>query len=147
MSLLTWVCLVVVGFVACAEFGSFAFVHPVIRRLPDREQVAFERGLLRTFGRVMPVGMTVTPVLLASWAAGATGLPRGLALAAAGLTTLALGTTIAVNVGINRATGNWDPQHPPADWRSVRRRWDRFQGVRSWLLLGGFVLLSGAIAW
>ena len=29
---------VVTGFTACAEFGSYAFVHPVLRRLPAEYQ-------------------------------------------------------------------------------------------------------------
>jgi hypothetical protein len=34
MDVLGFPALVVGGFTACAEFGSYAFVHPVIRRLP-----------------------------------------------------------------------------------------------------------------
>jgi len=49
-----------------------------------------------------------------------------------------------VNVPINSATGRWDAHHPPADWEHTRARWERFQGVRSWLLLPGFVLVRAA---
>ena len=143
---LTFAVIAVVGFTACAEFGSYAFVHPVIRRLPAVEQVAFEKGLLRTFGAVMPLLMTATPVLAGSWAATHDGPARLIAGAAAALTTIALITTTAVNVGINRATGHWDPADPPQDWQQTRRRWDRFQGIRSWLLLLGFVTLAAAVA-
>ena len=146
MDLLAFATLSVIGFTACAEFGSYAFVHPVIRRLPAVEQVAFEKGLLRTFGRVMPVLMTLTPILAGSWAATQDGSARILVGAAAALTTAGLITTIAVNVGINRATGHWDPADPPRNWQQIRRRWDRFQGLRSWLLLLGFVAVAGAAA-
>ena len=40
--------LVVTGFTSCAEFGSYAFVYPVIRRLPPEHHVFVEKGLLRT---------------------------------------------------------------------------------------------------
>ncbi len=60
VDVLGFVVLVVVGFTACAEFGSYAFVHPVIRQLPPEHHVAIEKGLLRTFGRVMP------PLMVAS---------------------------------------------------------------------------------
>ena len=66
MQLAEFVALVVIGFVACAEFGSYAFVHPVIRRLPSAHHIRVEQGLLRTFGRVMPVGMPLS-LLLALW--------------------------------------------------------------------------------
>ena len=48
----------VTGFVGSAEFGSAVLVHPVIRRLKTDDQLIMEQGLLKTFGRVMPVGMT-----------------------------------------------------------------------------------------
>jgi hypothetical protein len=54
MDVLGFVTLSVTGFAACAEFGSYAFVHQVIRRLPRDHHVTVEKGLLRTFGRVMP---------------------------------------------------------------------------------------------
>jgi len=41
----------VTGFAACAEFGSYAFVHPLIRRLPRDHHVTVEKGLLRTARR------------------------------------------------------------------------------------------------
>lgn len=146
VNILEWIVISVVGFVACAEFGSYAFVHPVIRQLPVREQLRFEKGLLRTFGRVMPVGMTVVPVLLGIWSAGLSGTAHTLGVTATVAALVALLTTIAVNVGINRATGHWDLDNPPADWRATRRKWDMFQGVRSWLLLGAFSLMAAAAA-
>src|SRR5260370_12242786 len=62
-AVLDFVTLAFTGFIACAEFGSYAFVHPVIRNLPPTEHIQVEQGLLRTFGRVMPVGMTLCLVL------------------------------------------------------------------------------------
>jgi len=63
MDVLGFATLSVTGFAACAESGSYAFVHPVIRRLPRDHHVTVEKGLLRTFGRVMPVLMTLCVVL------------------------------------------------------------------------------------
>lgn len=144
MSVFAFIVVVVTGFVGAAEFGSWAFVHPVIRRLPQREQVAFEKGLLTTFGRVMPIGMTLVPVLLVSWGFQLEGTARVVALSGGVIGLVALGVTIAVNVGINQATGHWDPDAPPAQWRETRRRWDRAQGVRSSLQLVAFVLAAAA---
>lgn len=144
--LVEFVALVVVGFTACAEIGSFLFVHPVIRTLPPRYQVGFEKGLLKTFGRAMPLLMTMTPILLGSQAAQLDGAARTLGLMAMVATVLALISTIAVNVGINQATGHWDPGNPPPNWVAIRRRWDRWQGIRASLLMVGFVLLAAASA-
>lgn len=143
MSWLFLATLVVTGFVACAEFGSYALVHPVIRRLPATAHLAVEQGLLRTFGRVMPIGMTLSVLLAVTEAMsggdGDGGQPwRWLAAAAF---ALALTSTVIFNVPINLATGKWDAENPPPDWKQTRDKWEFFQGLRSWLLLIGFVLV------
>jgi hypothetical protein len=148
MDVLGFAVLAVGGFTACAEFGSYAFVHPVIRRLPAVYHIEVEQGLLKTFGRVMPVLMTATLALgvaSASSASPAAG-PTGWRWAAAAAYIAALTSTVIFNVPVNLATGRWDPQHPPDDWKQVRNRWDFFQGVRSWLLLIGFVLTCAGFA-
>ncbi len=136
--------LVVTGFVACAEFGSFAFVHPVIRRLPPTEHLQVEQGLLKTFGRVMPVGMTLCVVLAVSAATGADGDGRLWHWLAAASFVAALASTVVFNVPINLATGRWDADNPPPDWKQTRDKWEFFQGLRSYLLLLGFVLVCVA---
>src|SRR5258708_4569840 len=148
MDILGFVALVITGFTACAEFGSYAFVHPVLRTLPSEQRVRAEQGLLKTFGRVMPVLMTLCVVLTIAYAVqlnGQLGLAHTVRWLAAGAFTLALISTLIFNVPINLATGRWDPTHPPSDWKQVRTRWEVFQGVRSWLLLIGFVLLTLAL--
>ena len=148
MDILGFVSLVITGFTACAEFGSYAFVHPVIRELPTEQHVQVERGLLKTFGRIMPVFMTLCVILAVAYAIQMNdqqSLARSVRWAAAAAFTLALISTIIFNVPINLATGRWDPKNPPSDWKQVRTRWELFQGVRSWLLLIGFVLLSLAL--
>jgi uncharacterized membrane protein len=143
------IALIVTGFTACAEFGSYAFVHPVVRRLPANYHIQVEQGLLKTFGRVMPVLMTLCSVIGVSylvyvWSLGA----REQLLAA--LSAISFGasivSTIIFNVPINLATGRWDAEHPPQDWEKTRNKWEFFQGVRSWLLLIGFVFLAATIA-
>ena len=139
-----FVALVVTGFTACAEFGSYAFVHPVLRQLPRNYHLQVEQGLLRTFGRVMPVLMTLSVVLAVSYAIHMRDQPdpaRWIFWAAAVSFGAALVSTIVFNVPINAATGRWDSENPPPDWKETRNRWEFFQGVRSWLLLLGFVLL------
>ena len=148
MDILGFVSLVMTGFTACAEFGSYAFVHPVMRELPGEQHVQVERGLLKTFGRIMPVFMTLCVILAVAYAIQMNdqqSLARSVRWAAAAAFTLALISTIIFNVPINLATGRWDPKNPPSDWKQVRSRWEFFQGVRSWLLLIGFVLLSLAL--
>lgn len=142
MNVLDLVTVAVTGFVACAEFGSYAFVHPVLRHLPRRERIVVEQGLLTTFGRVMPLGMILCVVLGISSAVADGSL---LAWLTAASFVLAVTTTVIVNVPINIATGRWDPDDPPRDWERTRTRWERFQGIRSWLLLIGFALACATV--
>lgn len=149
MDYLALAVLAVGGFTACAEFGSYAFVHPVVRRLPAEHHIMVEKGLLRTFGRVMPVLMTLTPVLAVIVALGGDDTPAGPAVwrwLAAAAYVAALISTLIFNVPTNLATGRWDPQRPPEDWKRTRDRWELFQGVRSWLLLIGFLLSCAGFA-
>ena len=148
MDILGFLALSVTGFASCAEFGSYAFVHPVIRRLPREHHVFVEQGLLRTFGRVMPVLMTLCVVLSVSYAVqmnAVEGAARIVRWASAVSFIAALVSTLVFNVPINRATGQWSAENPPEDWKRVRNRWEFFQGLRSWLLLLGFLLLCLAM--
>lgn len=138
MDLLLLSLLLVTGFVGCAEFASVALVHPVVRRLPLESQVVMEKGLLGTFGRVMPVGMTAAPIL-AGFAVAHLG-NVWLVLAAAVL-TVALVVTVLGNVPINLWTGRIPGSEAPPGFRSKRRRWDIFQAGRGSLQLIGFVLV------
>ncbi|MGP6174178.1 DUF1772 domain-containing protein [Corynebacterium sp. A21] len=130
--------LLTTGFVGCAEFASVALVHPVIRRLSLPEQLIMEKGLLRTYGRVMPIGMTTAAVLagLAAWREGPVAFQ-----AAAFVLTVALIVTILGNVPINRWTGRLGSNTPPAEFEMIRRRWDLFQAIRGSLQLIGFILV------
>lgn len=115
----------------------------MIRRLPPRHHLQVEQGLLRTFGRFMPVAMPLSAVLGVLRAVHGPG-PAWLTWSAAVALVVSVITTVVVNVGINLATGRWDPEDPPEDWRRTRERWELWQGVRSWLLLAGFLLLCAA---
>ncbi len=58
--------LIVSGWVAGAESGSWACVHPVINNLQPEQQIIFQKGLLKTFGRIMPVMMPLNLILAIS---------------------------------------------------------------------------------
>lgn len=143
--LLVAAALLLPGFTACAEFGSYAFVHPVIRRLPTEHHVAVEKGLVRTFGRFMPVAMPLSLAVVIGWASlSGEGV---LAWVAVGLWSLGLVTTIAVNVGINARTARIGTgEMSAAAWLAMRARWEIFQGVRSWAFLLAFILVCMATA-
>ena len=143
MDILLVLTLAVTGFVGCGEFASVALVHPVIRTLPEDSQLLMERGLLRTFGRVMPVGMTAAPVLAGLSAAQTQNPWYG---TAAVVLTVALVVTIVGNVPINLRTGGIRQSTAPEWFIPMRRRWDVFQVIRGSLQLLGFLLVCVAVA-
>jgi uncharacterized membrane protein len=148
MDSVAFVALIITGFTSCAEFGLYAFVHPVIRRLPQEHHIRVEQGLLKTFGRAMPVLMTLCPILAVSYAIrlnSVEGTARAFRWASAAAFIAALVSTIIFNVPINLATGKWNSDNPPENWKATRNRWEFFQALRSWLLLIGFVLLCLAV--
>jgi Domain of unknown function (DUF1772). len=142
MSWLETAAILVIGFVGSAEFGSAALVHPVIRTLDADDQLVFEKGLLRTFGRIMPVGMTAAAALAI---AVAIATPTAWVIAAAVSLGVALAVTIVGNVPINLRTGRISQAAAPEGFIAMRRRWDVFQLVRGSLQLLGFVLITVGI--
>jgi Domain of unknown function (DUF1772) len=149
MDYTTFGILTLTGFTACAEFGSYAFVHPVLRNLPPKYHIQVERGFLRTFGRVMPVLMTlcvIAPIAYALHYSGTNEPVKFTRWIAAAFFTAALTFTAIFNVPINLATGKWDPDDPPKNWKQIRNKWERFQGIRSWFLLLGFIAICVAVS-
>lgn len=150
MSVVLEICsTLVVGWVAGAESASWSCVQPLVGRLPYEQQIAMEKGMLRTFGRIMPILMPLSAILAVATAIDSRGGDAGalwLRIAAAACVGAATISTVVVNVPINTRTGRWRSVDDQAEWTRMRTRWHVFQGVRSILLLAAFVLLVIAVA-
>ena len=97
----------------------------------------------------MPVLMTlcvIVPIAYALHYAGPSGSVKLTRWVAAAFFAAALTFTVILNVPINLATGKWDPNNPPTKWKEIRNKWERAQGVRSWLLLLGFLSVCAAVS-
>jgi uncharacterized membrane protein len=137
--------LLVVGFVAGAELGSWCCVQPVVARLPYEQFVATEQAMLRTFGRIMPLLMPLSGVLaiaLIVMSRGESRLVFWLRVAAAICLAVTVVTTLTVNVPINTRTANWQLESDVFEWQQMRQRWHAFQGVRGGLFGCAFTLLT-----
>ncbi len=60
------------------------------------------------------------------------------------LLVLVFATSLAVNLPINGDQAGWSVQNPPADWASVRDRWQLAHLVRTAAALLAFASLIGA---
>ena len=137
--------LLVVGWVAGAELGSWCCVQPVVARLPYEQYVAAEQGMLRTFGRVMPRLMPLSVVLAIALATVSWSERPGilwLRMAAAICLAITVATTLMVNVPINTRTAGWRVTGDASEWRAMRDRWHAFQGIRGALFGLAFLLLA-----
>lgn len=149
MNYVTFGILVLTGFTACAEFGSYAFVHPTLRNLPPKYHIQVERGLLRTFGRVMPVLMTLCVIAPIGYALHHSGTSEPVRLTrwiAAACFVAALTSTAIFNVPINLATGKWDPEKSTSELEGNSKQMGNLPG-RSIVVpaLGVFIYLRGSL--
>lgn len=134
------------GWLAGAESASWALLQPVVARLDDTPQIQMQQGMLRTFGRVMPILLPLTSVLIVLTAVLApAGPPRVLWVVAAVAAAALIAFTLTVNVPINKRTLTWDAEQPPEGWRADRHRWHTYQGVRAVLLAVWFLCAVGAV--
>ena len=148
LDILGFFTILIAGFTACAEFTSFALVHPVIRQLPQKHHIRFEQGSLKTYGLIMPVFMPLSVIFTLSYAIFAKefgGIDLISRFSSAGMFILATIITIRYNVPINKKIKDWDAANPPTDWKQIRKRWMFYQSIRSWLLLLGFMLLCFSV--
>lgn len=137
--------LLLVGWIAGAELGSWCCVQPVVARLPYEQFVAAEQGMLRSFGRLMPVLMPLSGILAVALIFVSRGDARvvfWLRVAAALCIAVTVVTTLLVNVPINTQTEGWQLTNDPSAWEQMRHRWHFFQGVRGALFAAAFVLLA-----
>jgi hypothetical protein len=145
-TVLSTLVLLLSGWLAGAESASWALLQPVVARLEDTPQIRMQQGMLRTFGRVMPILLPLTAVLIVATALVAPdGAPRVLWVVAAVAAAMLIAFTLAVNVPINKRTLTWDAEHPPEGWRADRRRWHTYQGVRALLLAVWFLCAVTAV--
>jgi Domain of unknown function (DUF1772) len=142
---LSTIVLVLSGWLAGAESASWALVQPVVARLDDTPQIRMQQGMLRTFGRVMPILLPLTAVLILATAIVSPSAPVQVVwvIAAAAAAVLII-FTLAINVPINKRTQSWDADHPPENWQQERTRWHTYQGVRAVLLAVWFLCAVAA---
>ncbi len=101
--------------------------------------------MLKSFGRVMPVIMPLSGVLVIMLAIFSRNDPRvvmWLRIIAAICIAITIVTTLTINVPINNLTAKWQIADNFEKWSQMRTRWHLFQGLRGGLFLVSFILLT-----
>jgi hypothetical protein len=89
--------------------------------------------------------MTATTAASFVAASGLRGRSARLAFAAGGCYSAMLAITLIGNMPINLKVFSWDEDRgDPAEWRRLRRRWDRLHNIRIPLDVAGFALITVA---
>jgi uncharacterized membrane protein len=137
--------LLAIGWVSGAEIGSWFGIQPIIAKLPYDQQLNLEQSMLKSFGRVMPVIMPLSGVLvimLAIFSRNDPSIVMWLRIIAAIFIAITIVTTLTINVPINNLTAKWQIADNFEKWSQMRTRWHLFQGLRGGLFLVSFILLT-----
>ena len=127
MEVLNVVAIIVAGLMVGSELTVAAFVHPTLNRLPDNVHLPAASALARVLGRFMPFWYIL--VFLLTLAEGyiqwrqSGHLPIWIVTSAI-LWALASAYTITTLVPINNRIASWGKVAAPADWKTLRARWD-----------------------
>jgi hypothetical protein len=146
MDVATFIAVLLAGVLTGSELTSWGLVHPTLWKLDHHAQVRAEKLIYRRFASVDPFLMTGTVVACFVAAGSLDGGSATLALAAGVCFAGMLAITLGGNMPINLRVFRWDEAHgDPAEWRRIRRRWDRLHSVRIVLDSAGFVLMTLAV--
>lgn len=146
MSVLLVVQLVLVGLLAGEEFVVRWGVQPAMATLPDEVHLRTRIALVKSLKVVVPILMvpavlTSVVVLVLSGADDGRGWRIAAMVALVVFVLASFLGTVPINIRVN----DWDPEHPPADWKRVVLRWERIDVLRSTAAGVAFVLFVAAL--
>ena len=133
-----------IGWVSGAEIGSWFGIQPIVSKLPYDQQVYLEQAMLKSFGRIMPLIMpfsAVVVILLGIFSRHDSTVVMWLRFVAAACIVITIATTLIINVPINNLTAKWEMTESFETWTRIRTKWHLFQGLRGGLFLLSFLLL------
>lgn len=129
------------------HFGTWLTERPLRSTRSGALFIEVHQGRDRVAARVMPILGNAALIFLALGVFSVRAVPAAFALSLAGL-VLCIGdmlVTVIVNVPINRTVQTWQPDAPPAEWKRLRDRWERFHSIRTLLIVPGFALFAASI--
>ena len=136
--------IVACGLLVGNEFGTKLVVHPALARLGVRDNILADRAINRGEARWVPFLMIAATALGFACSIALEGAPATLALAAALCLTVTIAITLIGNMPLNVKVLSATEDMPEAQWRALRRRWDRLHSVR--IVLDAAALALVAVA-
>ena len=145
MAILNIVTLLSLALLTGNEFCVAFFIEPLLRAMPDSQQIGLVPGFAGRLGKFMPPWYAITLLLTAALAvmryrAGA-GIASGAGLSLA-LQLVVLATTLTLLVPRNTRLAKMHAAYP--SWKDDASQWDRLHQVRVALLLLATITLAFA---
>jgi uncharacterized membrane protein len=140
--------LMLAGTLVGNEFGTWAAVHPSLRKLGPAERIRAEQEITRRYAAIMPawMGSTVVSCVLALLFSRGKGRFRRTLLGTVCFVGMLASTRIG-NVPINDRVLEMDPERDREEFARLRERWDRLHTLRVALNVVGLgFLVAGALA-
>jgi hypothetical protein len=145
MTILVGTGLFLSGLLAGIEFVVRYGVHPALVALPDDLHLRARHEVVRIVRVIVPVVMLPSVALAAAALVFASdGHNLALRVASVAVYAIYLVVVFAGTVPINNRFFQWDLDNPPANWKSIMRRWALIDVVRSSGAILGFGLLVAA---
>ena len=129
------------------HFGTWLTEGPLRATQSGALFIEIHQGRDRVVARVMPILGSAALIFLALGVFLMRAVPVAFALSLAGLACCIgdMFVTLLVNVPINGKVQSWQPEAPPADWKLLRDRWERFHSIRALLVVSGFALFAASV--
>lgn len=129
------------------HFGTWLTEGPLRNTQSGALFIEIHQGRDRVVARVMPILGSAALIFLAIGVTMMRADPAAFALSLAGL-VFCVGdmlVTVLVNVPINKTVQTWHSDAPPAEWKLLRERWERFHSIRALLVVIGFALFAASV--
>jgi uncharacterized membrane protein len=135
------------GILAGEEFVVRYGVQPSLSALEDRPHIQARQALVRRLRILVPAIMVPTviagiAVLILSGGGAGIGFRWAGALALVAFVLFSFLGTVPINIKVN----DWNVDEPPADWKSLVRRWEQIDVFRSSAAILAFAFFVTAIA-
>lgn len=123
-------------------------VGPAVAAVRDEPaHIQVRQALIQSL-RVLVPAIFVPTILVGIAMTVRDGSAPGFGFRVAGLLDVlaCFGLTLLGTAPINATVLTWTPSAPPADWRTLVSRWERFDTARTWAGITAFVLFLTATA-
>jgi hypothetical protein len=146
-NIIQFVAIILVALSMGVHFGTWLTERPIRRTQSGALFTEVHQGRDAVAARVMPILGNSAILFVAFGVFLARHNPTAFVLALTGLCLVIsdMAVTLRFNVPINKEIQTWRAEAPPAEWKHLRDRWERFHTIRTMLIVPGFALYTASV--